>query len=80
MTIEEPTVEFMTKVKFSKIVEQVVLEKSLPYIDAVLYVCEQNGIDVEDSKKYVSNVIKSKLEAEAMSLNFIAKSAELPFE
>lgn len=80
MTIEEPSVEFMTKVKFSKIVEQVVLEKSLPYIDAVLYVCEQNGIDVEDSKKYVSNVIKSKLEAEAMSLNFIEKSAELPFE
>lgn len=80
MTIEETSVEFMTKVKFSKIVEQVVLEKSLPYIDAVLYVCEQNEIDVEDSKKYVSNVIKSKLEAEAMSLNFIEKGAELPFE
>ena len=80
MTIEETSVEFMTKVKFSKIVEQVVLEKSLPYIDAVLYVCGQNEIDVEDSKKYVSNVIKSKLEAEAMSLNFIEKGAELPFE
>jgi len=80
MTTEESPLEFMTKAKFSKIVEQVSLEKSLSYIDAVLYACEQNGIDLEDSKKYVSNVIKSKLEAEAMSLNYIGRKAELPFE
>jgi hypothetical protein len=72
--------EFMTKAKFSKLVEQVAKEKRMSYIDAVIYCCEQNNIEVEDSRKYVSVVIKSKLEGEAMSLNFLAKSAELPFE
>lgn len=72
--------EFMTKAKFSKIVEQVVKEKSIPYIEAVIYCCEQHNIEIEDSRKYVSVVVKSKLEAEAMGLNFLARSAELPFE
>ena len=72
--------EFMTKAKFSKLVEKVVKEKRIPYIDAVIYCCEQNNIEIEDSRKYVSVVVKSKLEGEAMSLNFLQKSAELPFE
>ena len=75
-----PNLEFLTKSKFSKIVEQTVQEMRMTYIDAVIYCCEKNKIEVEDSRKYVSTVIKAKLEAEAMSLNFLAKSAELPFE
>lgn len=71
--------EFMTKAKFSKLVEQVVKEKRMTYIDAVIYCCEQNNIEIEDSRKYVSVVVKSKLEGEAMGLNFLEKSAELPF-
>ena len=72
--------EFMTKAKFSKLVEQVVKKKRMSYIDAVIYCCEQHNIEIEDSRKYVSVVVKSKLEREAMGLNFLEKSAELPFE
>lgn len=71
-------VEFMTKAKFSKLVESVVREKRISHMDAILYICEKNQIEPEDCKKYVSNVIKDKLEAEAMNLNFIPKSNELP--
>lgn len=78
---EEPNqLEFLTKTKFSKLVESTVQEHRLSYMDAILHCCEENKIEVEDAKKYVSTVIKSKLEAEAMSLNFLEKSAQLPVE
>jgi len=54
------------------------LEKNMSYIDSVIYLCEENNIDIEDSKKYISNVIKSKIEVEAMNLNFIPKGNSLP--
>ena len=75
---EDTTVEFMTKVKFSKLVEAVVRQDRLSHMEAILHLCEKYGIEPEDCKKYVSNVIKDKLEAEAMNLHYMAKSAELP--
>ena len=47
-------------------------------MDAVLYLCEKYGIDPSESKKYISTVVKSKIEAEAMSLNFLPRGNELP--
>lgn len=73
-------IDFLTKSKFSKLVENAAIHKRMSYIDAVIYCCEENGIDLEDSRKYVSNVVKTKLEAEAMSLNFLERGAELPFD
>lgn len=70
----------MTKNKFSKTIEYIVREKNLTYIDAILYFCETNNVDEEDVKKYVSGPIKSKVEAEAMKLNFLPRCNELPFE
>lgn len=72
--------EFMTKSKFGKLVEEIVKQKKLSYIDAVIYACEKHGIEVEDSRKYINVVLKSKIEAEAMELNFLEKNAQLPFE
>jgi len=72
--------EFMTKSKFGKLVEQIVQEKRMSYIDSVIYACEKHGIEVEDSRKYINVVLKSKIEAEAMQLNFLEKNAQLPFE
>ena len=75
---ENSDVEFMTKPKFSKLVEAVVRQDRLSHMEAILYLCEKYEIEPEDCKKYVSNVIKDKLEAEAMNLHFIPKSNELP--
>ena len=71
-------VEFMTKTKFSKLVESTAREHQMTHIDAVLHLCEQYGMEPEDCKKYVSNVVKEKLEVEAMNLNYLAKLNELP--
>ena len=45
----------------------------LPYMDAILHVCNKNDIEPEDVRKFISPVIKDKLEAEAMDLNFLPK-------
>lgn len=82
MTEEEivDTLEFMTKTKFGKLVEDIVMTKKMPYIDAVIYACEQNGIEIEDSRKYVSVSLKQKIESEAMDLNFLEKNGQLPID
>ena len=71
-------VDFMTKVKFSKLVESIVRQDRISHMDAILHLCEQQNIEPQDCKKYISNVIKDKLEAEAMKLNYIPKGNELP--
>jgi hypothetical protein len=68
---------FMTKKKFSEMVEVCVHRKRMSYMDAIIYLCEENKLEVEDSKKYINPSIKSKLEAEAMELNFIPKKSTL---
>ena len=74
MTIEE---NFLTKSKFTKLVEETVGDLKLSYMDAILYLCEKNQIEPKDMKKFVSPIIKDKLEAEAMALNFLPKQNTL---
>ena len=76
--MQSDAIEFMTKAKFSKLVDSVVKEKRISYMDAVLLLCEKYTIDPSDTKRYVSTVIKTKIEAEAMDLNFLPKSNQLP--
>ena len=78
--MSDKTPEFMTKVKFGKLVDSAVLSLNLTYMDAIIHVCEQNTIELEDIKKYVSPVLKAKVEVEAMDLNFLEKNNELPFD
>lgn len=65
--------QFLTKSKFTKLIEKMVAELKIPYMDAIIKVCENNEIEIDDVKKFVSPVIKDKLEAEAMELNFLPK-------
>ncbi len=65
--------QFLTKSKFTKLIEKTVAELKIPYMDAIIKVCENNEIEIDDVKKFVSPVIRDKLEAEAMELNFLPK-------
>ena len=64
---------FLTKAQFSKLIEQTVVEFSLSYMDSILYLCDKHRLDVQDVRKYLSPVIKNKLEVEAMHLNMLPK-------
>lgn len=69
--------DFLSKSKFSKMIEEAVVQKKLSYMDAILDICEKNDIEPEDVRKFVSPIIKDKLEAEAMSLNLLPKTNSL---
>lgn len=71
---------FLTKAKFSKLVEQTVFEKRLSYMDAIVWLCEKHNIEIEDCRKFINPIIKNKLEAEARRLNFLPRTNELSFE
>ena len=69
--------QFLTRAKFTKLIESTVAKKKMPYMDAILQLCEKNDIDIEDIKKFISPIIKNKLEAEAMNLNYLPKKNSL---
>ena len=77
MKIEE---QFLTKSKFTKLIEGTVATMKIPYMDAILHVCQKNNIEPEDVKKFISPVIRDKLEAEAMDLNFLPKKNSINSE
>lgn len=79
MTLEEQFEDsILTKKKFTKLVEEKVAETKLGYIDAVLEVCNDRGLDPADVSNLISTIIKDKIEAEAVSMNMIKGGNQLP--
>lgn len=73
--------KFYSSKKFSEEIEKTVLDnKDMKYIDAIVFFCEQNNIDVDSVPKLVSKPLKEKLKAEAMELNLLKRTsrAKLP--
>jgi hypothetical protein len=54
-------------------VETAVRMNGMSYLDTIVWLCEQNNIEIEDIKKYLSPSITENLEKEAMDLNFLPK-------
>lgn len=61
----------MTKKRFSNLVEDCVRKNRMDYMDAILHLCEQRGLDPSDVGKLISPVIKEKLEAECIGARLI---------
>lgn len=70
--------DLMTTQKFSIMIEGVVKEKRISYMDAIVWWCEKNEMEIEVAAKLCNTVIKEKLRFEAEELNFLEKSARLP--
>lgn len=68
----------LSKQKFTRMIEDTVMRTKLSHIDAVVHICEKNNLEIEDVKKYISEPIKEKIEAEARRLNFLPRGNELP--
>ena len=77
MTIENT---FLSRAKFTAMVESNVYQRKMTYMDAILTVCDDNKIEPEDVRKFISKVVKEKLEAEASALNYLPKQNTLPFD
>jgi|TARA_B100000424_G_C22887876_1_gene472345 KaiC/GvpD/RAD55 family RecA-like ATPase len=66
--------------KFGLIIEKIVKEKRITYMDAVLNYCEDNNLDSGSINTLINKSLKEKIQIEAEKLNLIEKtnSAKLP--
>ena len=73
--------KFLGPVKFAQEIEHLVHHNSdMNYIDAIVFFCDKNNIDIESISKLISKPLKEKLKCDAVELNFIKKTsrAKLP--
>ncbi len=66
--------------RFYKEVELLVNTHNLNYMDAVVFFCEKNDIEVETAASMIrsNQRIKSHIQTEGEALNFLPKTAKLP--
>ena len=68
--------KFFCPSRFAQEIENLVqLNVEMNYIDAIIYFCEQNNIDLESVPKLISKPLKEKIKYEAMELNFLKKTS-----
>ncbi len=68
--------KFYCPSKFAQEIENLVkYNGDMNYIDAIVYFCEQNNLDLESVPKLISKPLKEKIRYEAMELNFLKKTS-----
>lgn len=68
---------FKTANEFSLHIEQLVREKRLSYMDAVLDYCKENFLEPEDIASLINKSLKDKIEMNFRDLNYLPKQAQL---
>ena len=71
----------MNSKEFSLIIEGVVKDKKpISYMDAILWYCEQNQIEVESVGRLISKALKEKIQVEASNAKLlkIEETGKLP--
>ena len=59
-------------------IEEMVIEKNVTYMDACLEYCKDNNVEPESLGRLVNKALKQKIKVEAENLNFLKKSSTLP--
>jgi hypothetical protein len=68
--------KFFCPSRFANEIETLVMNNiDMSYIDAIVYFCETNSIDLESVPKLISKPLKDKIKYEAMELNFLKKTS-----
>ena len=65
----------MNSKKFALIIEGIVKDKRISYLDAVLHYCEDNDIDTASVGPLINKSLKEKIKAEAETLNLVERSS-----
>ena len=63
---------------FAMKIEDIVKEKEITHMEAVLWYCTDQEIEPETVKSMISKPLKEKIEANARELNFLPRQAQLP--
>lgn len=68
---------FKSANEFSLYIEQLVQEKKITHVDAVLEYCKENFLDPEDVTKFINKSLKDKIEMDFREANYLPKQAQL---
>ena len=64
---------------FSILIEGIVIDKKLSYMDAIVFYCDNNEMEIESAAKLVNTKIKESIKLEASDLNLLKeKVIKLP--
>jgi hypothetical protein len=63
--------------EFSLYIEQMVREKRISYMDAVLEYCKENFLEPDDVAKLINKSLKEKIAIDMQELNYLPKTAKL---
>ena len=61
----------LTPNKFALIVENIVKDKKISYIDAILDYCNDNEIDPANARSMINKTLKEKIAYEAQKLKYV---------
>ena len=71
---KSPEENFLTKKSFSQMIENFVYHNKLSYMDTIVHLCEENGLELEDIKKYLSPTIVEHLEDQGETVTFLTQA------
>lgn len=65
--------ELLTKDMFQQMLTDIMIQKKIGYIDAILEICESRKLDVESINDLIDAKTKLKIKSEATSLRLLKK-------
>lgn len=65
--------------EFSDTIEEITTRLKCTRLDAILYHCEQTGMELDVASSLISSSLKCKIEEESQELNLLKKKSRLPF-
>jgi len=68
--------KFFCPTKFAQEIELIVKTNiEMNYIDAIIFFCEKNNIELESVPKLISKPLKEKIKSNAIDLNFLKRTS-----
>ena len=61
----------MNSKEFSLTIESIVKEKKISHMDAVIWYCDENGLDPSQISSLISKSLKEKIQLEATNLRML---------
>jgi hypothetical protein len=72
------TKRFRSSNEFSLYIEEIVLNQSISYMEAIIQYCNEIDIDVESITKLINQSLKDKIQIEAEDQNYMRARGKLP--
>jgi hypothetical protein len=64
--------------EFSDLINELSVNQGMTRMEAIVYHCEQTGLEIDVAATLISSALKSKIREEAQEFNLLKKTAKLP--